>query len=50
MLVESRIDAPLTIVGGGLAGGLIAFALSERRPDVRVSLIERRAALPPATR
>lgn len=45
MLVESRIDAPLTIVGGGLAGGLIAFALSERRPDVRVSLIERGAAL-----
>jgi len=31
----------VTILGGGLAGGLIAFALSERRPDVRVELVER---------
>jgi len=31
----------ITILGGGLAGGLIAFALSVRRPDVRVTLIER---------
>jgi lycopene beta-cyclase len=31
----------LTILGGGLAGGLIAFALAERRPEVRVALIER---------
>lgn len=32
---------PLTILGGGLAGGLIAYALSQRRPDVRVELVER---------
>ncbi|GAO40482.1 putative lycopene beta-cyclase [Sphingomonas changbaiensis NBRC 104936] len=31
----------ISILGGGLAGGLIAFALSQRRPDVRVTLIER---------
>ncbi len=33
--------APLTILGGGLAGGLIAYALSQRRPERRVELIER---------
>ena len=33
--------APLTILGGGLAGGLIAYALSQRRPEVRLELIER---------
>jgi len=30
----------LAIVGGGLAGGLIALAVSQRRPDVRLRLIE----------
>jgi lycopene beta-cyclase len=30
----------LAIVGGGLAGGLIAFAMAQRRPDARVLLIE----------
>lgn len=30
----------LAIVGGGLAGGLIALALAKRRPDARVLLIE----------
>jgi lycopene beta-cyclase len=40
-----EIHTPLTIVGGGLAGGLIAYALSDRRPDVRVTLIEQGAAL-----
>jgi lycopene beta-cyclase len=33
--------APLTILGGGLAGGLIAFALSQRRPEVQFALVER---------
>ena len=30
----------LAIVGGGLAGGLIALAVATRRPDVRLRLIE----------
>ena len=30
----------LAIVGGGLAGGLIALAMARRRPDARVLLIE----------
>src|SRR6478735_1622380 len=33
--------ARITILGGGLAGGLIAFALSERRPEIEIELIER---------
>jgi lycopene beta-cyclase len=32
--------APLIIAGGGLAGGLAALALAERRPDVDFLLIE----------
>ncbi|HEX9948232.1 MAG TPA: lycopene beta-cyclase CrtY [Allosphingosinicella sp.] len=32
--------APLIIAGGGLAGGLVALALAERRPDVDFLLIE----------
>ena len=35
----------LLIVGGGLAGGLLAHALSVRRPDLRVRLIERTASI-----
>lgn len=31
----------LAIIGGGLAGGLIALALAERRPSCRLLLIER---------
>jgi lycopene beta-cyclase len=34
------VNAPLVIVGGGLAGGLAALALSERRPDVDFLLLE----------
>lgn len=30
----------IAIAGGGLAGGLIALALAERRPDVRVTVVE----------
>ena len=33
-------SSDLAIVGGGLAGGLIALALARRRPDLRVTLIE----------
>jgi lycopene beta-cyclase len=39
--VASRGDPELRILGGGLAGGLIAYALAERRPEVRVELVER---------
>ncbi|GGC05550.1 hypothetical protein GCM10011494_25170 [Novosphingobium endophyticum] len=35
----------LAILGGGLAGGLIALALAARRPDLRVLLIEREEQL-----
>ena len=33
----------IAIVGGGLAGGLVALALKRRRPDLRLALIEREA-------
>jgi lycopene beta-cyclase len=32
--------ADLAIVGGGLAGGLLALAMAERRPELRVVLVE----------
>ncbi len=38
MLPDIRCD--LAIVGGGLAGGLIAYALAARRPELSVRLIE----------
>lgn len=41
--MNSRATASIVdvaIVGGGLAGGLIALALSERRPELRVRLFE----------
>src|SRR6478609_9531929 len=40
----SRHDCDVAIVGGGLAGGLIALALAEARPEVSVRLIEAGAA------
>src|SRR5690349_405542 len=33
-------DCDIAIVGGGLAGGLIALALARARPDLAVRLIE----------
>jgi lycopene beta-cyclase len=36
---ESPFD--LAILGGGLAGGLIALALAQRRPEVRLAVVER---------
>lgn len=41
---DSR-DADIAVLGGGLAGGLIALALAKLRPDLRVILIERGEAL-----
>jgi len=38
MLPDIRCD--VAIVGGGLAGGLIAYALATRRPDLDVRIIE----------
>jgi lycopene beta-cyclase len=43
MLPDIRCD--LAIIGGGLAGGLIAYALATKRPDLRVRLIEARETL-----
>lgn len=37
-------NAPLIIVGGGLAGSLAALAIAERRPDVPLLLIEAEAS------
>lgn len=34
-------DTDVAVLGGGLSGGLIALALARRRPDLRVTLIER---------
>lgn len=34
-------DCDIAILGGGLAGGLIALALARQRPDLRLLLIER---------
>jgi len=38
--MERIRQCDLAIVGGGLAGGLIALAMAKRRPDARVLLIE----------
>ena len=38
--MATTISCDLAIVGGGLAGGLIALALAERRPELNVLLIE----------
>jgi lycopene beta-cyclase len=33
-------EADIAIIGGGLAGGLIALALAERRPELALALVE----------
>lgn len=38
-------DCDMAIIGGGLAGGLIALALAQHRPDLSVRLIESGPAL-----
>lgn len=43
-MAETR-TTDLLIAGGGLAGGLIALALAERRPELRVTLVEAAAQL-----
>lgn len=40
MTAAATPDCDIAIVGGGLAGGLAALALAERRPDLDVRLIE----------
>ena len=38
--MSGDISCDIAIVGGGLAGGLAAYALSVRRPDLSVKLID----------
>jgi lycopene beta-cyclase len=40
-----RLDADLVLVGGGLANGLIAWRLSQARPELRLLLLEAGATL-----
>jgi lycopene beta-cyclase len=40
MAVPEPVSCDIAIVGGGLAGGLAALALAQRRPDLDVRLIE----------
>ena len=42
--MADEISCDLVVLGGGLAGGLIAWAFAHRRPDVRLLLVERDAA------
>ncbi len=42
-MTDRVIACDLAIVGGGLAGGLLAYALSVKRPDLRVRVIEPQA-------
>jgi lycopene beta-cyclase len=38
--IPAPIHCDIAIAGGGLAGGLIALALAEKRPDLRVIIVE----------
>lgn len=40
-----NLDCDIAILGGGLAGGLIALALHRARPDIRLQLVEAGASL-----
>jgi lycopene beta-cyclase len=42
---SSQPEYDIALVGGGLASGLIALALAEKRPDLRVCIIEPEAKL-----
>ncbi len=42
---SSRTDCDIILVGGGLASGLIALALAQKRPDLDVCIIEPNATL-----
>jgi len=37
---EAPASVDLAILGGGLAGGLIALALTQRRPEIRLAVVE----------
>ena len=37
---EPSAAVDLAILGGGLAGGLVALALTKRRPEVRLAVVE----------
>ena len=37
--------ADIAILGGGLAGGLVALALARHRPEISVMVVERGAVL-----
>ena len=39
------IETDLAVLGGGLAGGLIALAVARRHPDLRITVVERGPAL-----
>lgn len=41
--MSKSLSCDLAIIGGGLAGGLIALAFAERRPDVSLLLVEQGA-------
>ena len=43
--MRNPLDCDLAIIGGGLAGSLIALAFAARRPEMRVLLIERDGAI-----
>ena len=45
MAARDMIETDLLIVGGGLAGGLIALALARLRPDIAVTIVEGDARL-----
>jgi lycopene beta-cyclase len=40
MSAPTAITCDIAIIGGGLAGGLAALALAQRRPDLNVQLVE----------